>query len=53
MREGISDLRIYVAVTSPYPQDRGVTLTQNMTFVWGTSVGPKAFHFSFKPEQRA
>ena len=25
IREGISDLRIYVAVTSPYPQDRGVT----------------------------
>ena len=24
--EGISDLRIYVAVTSPYPPDRGVTL---------------------------
>ena len=24
-RDGISDLRIYVAVTSPYPQDRGVT----------------------------
>jgi len=25
IREGISDLRIYVAVTSPYPPDRGVT----------------------------
>ena len=25
IREGISDLRIYVAVTSPYPRDRGVT----------------------------
>ena len=25
IREGISDLRMYVAVTSPYPQDRGVT----------------------------
>ena len=26
IREGISDLRIYVAVTSPYPQDWGVTV---------------------------
>ena len=25
IREGISDLRIYVAVASPYPPDRGVT----------------------------
>jgi len=25
MRGGISDLRIYVAVKSPYPWDRGVT----------------------------
>jgi len=25
IREGISDLHIYVAVTSPYPRDRGVT----------------------------
>ena len=25
VREGISDLHIYVVVTSPYPQDRGVT----------------------------
>ena len=28
MREGSSDLRIYVAVTSPYPWNRGVTKTQ-------------------------
>jgi len=27
MRESIFDLRIYVAVTSPYPWDRGVTNT--------------------------
>jgi len=26
IREGISDLRIYVTVTSPYPRDRGATL---------------------------
>jgi len=26
MREGISDLYIYVAVTSSYPRERGVTL---------------------------
>jgi len=25
IREGISDLRIYVTVTSPYPPDRGIT----------------------------
>ena len=25
IRQGISDLRIYVAVTSPYPRERGVT----------------------------
>ena len=27
IHEGISDLRIYVTVTSPYPRDRGVTGT--------------------------
>jgi len=27
IRMGNSDLRMYVAVTSPYPQDRGVTHT--------------------------
>ena len=29
IREGISDLRIYVAVTSPYPRDRGVIMIMN------------------------
>ena len=27
IHEGISDVRIYVAVTSPYSRDRGVTFT--------------------------
>ena len=30
IREGISDLRIYVTVTSPYPQDRGVTENKDL-----------------------
>jgi len=36
IREGISDLRIYVAVMSPYPRDRGVTR-------WYQSLGSNIF----------
>jgi len=32
--EGIFDLHIYVAVTSPHPRDRGVTLSISWTLSW-------------------